>query len=79
MTQRPIGNIYVTDEDGTREVTFSHHNLYEQSLGLFSKAVNGDGRPSADGVDVIKSLAVALAVKKSAVIGRIVNVDYGNI
>jgi len=79
MTQRPIGNIYLTDEDGTREVTFSQHNLYQQSLGLFAQAVNGDGRPSADGVDGIKSLAVALAVKKSAVTGCIVNVDYGNI
>jgi 1,5-anhydro-D-fructose reductase (1,5-anhydro-D-mannitol-forming) len=79
MTQRPVGEIFLTNEDGTREVAFDDHNLYAHSLGLFARAVNGEGRPSADGMDGIKSLAVALAVKKSAVTGCTVNVDYGNI
>ena len=79
MTQRPTGIIYLADEDGTREVAFDDHNLYVYSLGRFAKAVNGEGRPSADGLDGIKSLAVALAVKKSAATGCAVNVDYGNI
>ena len=79
MTQRPTGIIYLADEDGTREVAFDDHNLYVHSLGRFAKALNGEGRPSADGLDGIKSLAVALAVKKSAVTGCAVNVDYGNI
>ena len=41
MTQRPVGSIYLTDEDGIREVSFSQHNLYQQSLGLFAKAFTG--------------------------------------
>lgn len=79
MTQRPVGEIFLSNEDGTREVAFDDHNLYAHSLGCFAKAVNREGRPSADGLDGIKSLAVALAVKKSAVTGCTVNVDYGNI
>ena len=41
MTQRPVGNIYLTDESGTREVTFIQHNLYQQSLAQFAKALTG--------------------------------------
>jgi 1,5-anhydro-D-fructose reductase (1,5-anhydro-D-mannitol-forming) len=44
---------------------------------LFAEAVKGNGRPSADGVDGIKSLAVAIAVKKTATSGQSVRVEYG--
>ncbi len=79
MTQAPAGEIFLTTKDGTNPVPFSDHNLYERSLGLFYQATRGEGRPSADGVDGVKSLAVALAVKEAATTGREVTVDYGGI
>ncbi len=79
MTQRPIGEIFLTDENGTREISFDDHNLYVRSVGNFSNAVTGSGRPTADGRDGIMSLAVALAVKDSATTGKAMDVDYGNI
>ncbi|MCC1492906.1 Gfo/Idh/MocA family protein [Cognatishimia sp. F0-27] len=77
MTQRPVGEITLTDADGPRPIAFDAHNLYVRSLGLYYAATRGQGRPSADGVDGIKSLAVALAVKEAAETGREVVVDYG--
>ena len=47
-----------------------------RSLALFADAVAGRGRPSADGVDGVKSLAVALAVREAAQTGRAVRVNY---
>ena len=41
-----------------------------------AEAVAGRGRPAADGVDGVKSLAVALAVREAARTGRAVRVDY---
>jgi 1,5-anhydro-D-fructose reductase (1,5-anhydro-D-mannitol-forming) len=79
MTQRPIGEITLVDENGSREISFDDHNLYIRSVCKFSEAVDGSGRPSADGRDGIKSLAVALAVKESATTGNAINVDYGNL
>ena len=79
MTQQPIGEIWVIDEKGREDITFSNHNLYVRSMGLFDAAVKGTGQPSADGIDGIKSLAVALAVKQAAETGTRVTVDYGGV
>jgi len=79
MTQRPLGEISLTDESGTHSVPFRNHNLYSRSIGLFAEAVKGNGRPSADGVDGIKSLAVAMAVKEAATSGQSVRVNYGGL
>lgn len=77
MTQQPVGEIQLVDQTGRHEIPFVPHNLYARSLGLFQAAVEGLGRPSADGIDGIKSLAVALAVLEAAKSGRAVDVDYG--
>jgi len=79
MTQRPVGEIILRTEDGEETVGFADHNLYVRSLGLFHDAVKGSGRPAADGVDGVKSLAVAAAVAEAATSGRRVAVDYGGI
>jgi 1,5-anhydro-D-fructose reductase (1,5-anhydro-D-mannitol-forming) len=79
MTQQPVGEI-VLRKDGTEEpLPFGDHNLYARSMGLFMDAVAGKGAPSATGVDGIKSLAVALAVKDAATTGQRVAVDYGGL
>ncbi|MCK7611051.1 Gfo/Idh/MocA family protein [Roseibium sediminicola] len=77
MTQEPTGEIVLVDADGEHAIPFAKHNLYEYALGLFKGAVAGTGAPSADGVDGIKSLAVALAVREAAQTGQAVTVNYG--
>ncbi|MET1412862.1 Gfo/Idh/MocA family oxidoreductase [Roseibium sp. HPY-6] len=77
MTQEPVGEIRLVDQSGESPVTFQAHNLYHRALGLFTNAVRGNGSPSADGVDGIKSLAVAHAVRQAAQSGSAVRVDYG--
>lgn len=76
MTQPPVGEITLFNEAGTQPVTFATHNLYARSMGLFASAMRGEGQPSASGVDGVKSLAVAEAVKQAATSGRATLVDY---
>jgi len=79
MTQRPVGEILLRDASGDARVSFADHNLYERSMGLFMAAVDRRGQPSATGVDGVKSLAVAAAVKRAATSGRRVAVEYGGL
>lgn len=79
MTQRPVGEIILRTAAGTEELPFSSHNLYSRGIDLFHAAARGAGRPAADGVDGVKSLAVAAAVAEAARSGRRVAVDYGGI
>lgn len=79
MTQRPVGEIVLVDGEGQHHIPFSDHGLYVRSLWHFTKAVAGAGQPSADGVDGVKSLAVALAIRESAEKERAVRVDYGGL
>jgi len=76
MTQRPVGEVELVTEKGREAVRYSTHNLYERAVGQFNDAVAGKGRPSADGWDGIKSLAVAMAVRDAAASGRKVAVNY---
>ena len=50
-------------------------DLYARSLGLFHKAIGGEGAPSATGGDGVWSLAAAEAALQSAKSGRAVAVD----
>lgn len=77
MTQQPAGDIRLVSASGEMQIPFDTHNLYEHSLKLFADAVKGRGAPSADGVDGVKSLAVALAVRDAAQSGTAVRVNYG--
>ncbi|MCC5985578.1 MAG: Gfo/Idh/MocA family oxidoreductase [Rhodobacteraceae bacterium] len=79
MTQRPAGEITLRTAAGAEDLPFEKHNLYARGLDLFSAAVRGEGRPAADGVDGVKSLAVAAAVAEAARGGRRVAVDYEGI
>jgi 1,5-anhydro-D-fructose reductase (1,5-anhydro-D-mannitol-forming) len=74
MTQRPIGTVTIRRGDLEEEVSVEHENLYERSVRCFNAAVHGEGEPAATGVDGMRSLAVALAVRKSAETGRTVGV-----
>ena len=78
-TQNPTGEMTLTNANGSRQIEFSNHNLYARSMQKFVDAVNGNGSPSATGLDGIKSLAVAMAVKEAATSGASVDIDYGGL
>lgn len=79
MTQRPTGEVILRNTAGEEALPFADHNLYARGLSLFVDAVRGGGRPAADGVDGVKSLAVAAAVAEAARTGRRTAVDYGGV
>lgn len=79
MTQQPVGEIVLRKGNGAEQISFDDHSLYVRAVGKFVDAVNGKGEPAATGIDGIKSLAVALAVKEAAASGRRVAVDYGGV
>lgn len=76
MTQKAVGEVELVTASDRQPVAFDRHDLYGHSLGLFAAAVAGQGRPSADGIDGLKSLAVAMAVREAARTGRAVRVGY---
>jgi len=77
MTQAPVGSVELVDAEGRHAIAFEAGDLYARALDAFADAVAGRGKPSADGIDGVKSLAVALAVREAAGLGRAVRVDYG--
>jgi 1,5-anhydro-D-fructose reductase (1,5-anhydro-D-mannitol-forming) len=75
MTQDPIGRVMFRSESGEHEVPVGdRRDLYEVTLESFTAAVRRAGRPLVDGVDGIRALAVALAVKQAAESGSTVQV-----
>lgn len=79
MTQKPVGEIELVTAEGRERVPYPNYDLYTQGIMDFDAAVAGKGRPAADGIDGLKSLAVALAVRESARTGRKFRVDYGGV
>ena len=75
MTQKPIGSVILRTEKGEEELSFDRGDLYTRSLGLFHKAIRGEGAPSATGEDGVWSLAAAEAALLSAKSGRAVAID----
>jgi 1,5-anhydro-D-fructose reductase (1,5-anhydro-D-mannitol-forming) len=79
MTQAPVGEITLRTDAGEEALPFSDHNLYLRAMNLFHAAVQGHGQPAADGIDGVKSLAVAAAVAEAATTGQRVAVNYGGL
>ncbi len=77
MTQQPVGEIELVTQAGREAVPYSNHNLYAYGISQFCAAVAGVGSPAARGMDGVKSLAVAEAVRAAAQTGRQVTVNYG--
>ncbi|WP_308342143.1 Gfo/Idh/MocA family protein [Roseobacter insulae] len=77
MTQEPVGTVELVTASGREAIAFSGHSLYAQGVAEFVEAMSGTERPAADGVDGIKSLAVALAVRQAAQTGTRVEITYG--
>jgi 1,5-anhydro-D-fructose reductase (1,5-anhydro-D-mannitol-forming) len=79
MTQNPIGSIELVTASGRETIAFDTHDLYQEGVRRFHAAVAGDGDPAATGVDGVKSLAVALAVRDAAARGVRVAINYGDV
>ncbi|WP_147125326.1 Gfo/Idh/MocA family protein [Shimia ponticola] len=73
------GTFELTDKDGTRMVGAEGGSPYDYAADRFTAACRGEGAPAADGVDGIKSLAVAMAVVTAAQSGHRTAVDYGGV
>ncbi len=77
MTQRPIGSVTLRTEAGEEQLAIDHGNLYVRSVSRFHDAIRGTGRPSANGADGVRSMALAIAAAESARTGREVAVEPG--
>ncbi len=77
MTQDPVGAVTLVTEAGRQAVSFADHNLYAHGVARFMAAVAGQGSPAASGLDGVKSLAIALAVRTAAQSGQRQTIDYG--
>jgi 1,5-anhydro-D-fructose reductase (1,5-anhydro-D-mannitol-forming) len=75
MTQRPIGTVSIVKHGSEEAIPVVHENLYERSVRCFNAAMRGEGEPAATGADGVRSLAVALAVRESALQGKTVQVS----
>jgi 1,5-anhydro-D-fructose reductase (1,5-anhydro-D-mannitol-forming) len=69
-------NHHLRNASGEKELPIEHENLYRRALAAFNSAVRGEGQPSATGEDGVRSLAIALAVLKSARTGEQVEIHY---
>jgi 1,5-anhydro-D-fructose reductase (1,5-anhydro-D-mannitol-forming) len=77
MTQDPVGEVYLSRNGVTSEVSLGpRENLYTHIVRHFNSAVRGQGQPFASGQDGIRSLAVGLAVLESTKTGQRVPVKY---
>ncbi|QLF71848.1 Gfo/Idh/MocA family oxidoreductase (plasmid) [Peteryoungia desertarenae] len=78
MTQNPIGSVELVTGSGRQTIAFEQHDLYREGVRRFQAAVAGEGEPAATGLDGVKSLAVALAVRDAAERGVRIAVNYGD-
>ena len=78
LRQEPDGDV-VLSRFGRDDVALDvgdREGLYDRTLRIFADAVSGGGEPTATGVDGVRSLAVALAIQRSAQGGQTVHVQY---
>lgn len=75
MDQEPIGTILLRDASGEREVEpADRRDLYDVNVDAFAAAVRGEGTPTATGLDGLRAVQVALAVRAAAESGRRVSI-----
>ena len=75
MVQDPVGTILLRDSSGEREVEpEDRRDLYEINVAAFAAAVRGEGTPTATGLDGLRAVQVALAVREAAESGRRVSI-----
>ena len=76
MMPDPVGEVLLRREDELEPVDVGErYPIYERVVERFDAAVRGDGEPVATGEDGVRSLEVALAIRRSAAEGRAVTVS----
>jgi 1,5-anhydro-D-fructose reductase (1,5-anhydro-D-mannitol-forming) len=77
MTPEPIGEVWLRDASGDREIDVSdRRHTYDITLDHFTRAVRGEGRPLVDGHDAVNAMAVCASILESARSGLHVSVDF---
>ena len=75
MVQDPVGTILLRDSNGERVVEpEDRRDLYEINVAAFAAAVRGEGAPTATGLEGLRAIQVALAVREAAESGRRVSI-----
>lgn len=77
MTQRAVGAVLLRTDAGEEMLSLDQENLYRRSVRAFQAAMRGEGQPSANGEDGVRSLAVGLATLEAAKTGRETPIDPG--
>lgn len=77
MAQDPKGEITLVNAEGQTKVPFDTHGLYEAVIRDFEAAVMGHTKPAASGVDGLKSVIIAQAVREAALTGVCQPINYG--
>ena len=73
----PLGEVFLRDGQGSRQYSRGPTDeLYRRGIRAFAEAIVGLGEPIATGIDGLRSLAVALAIRDAAATGRRVEVNY---
>ncbi len=71
MRADPGGSLALIGPAGVREIEFPlHRDAYEVTLEAFAAACAGSGAPAISGIEGLRALSVALAVKQSSTSGR---------
>lgn len=65
MSQTPGGTVVIRTAAGDEQMPLIQENYYARGVRAFQEAIAGRGRPAATGEDGLKSLAVALAARRS--------------
>jgi 1,5-anhydro-D-fructose reductase (1,5-anhydro-D-mannitol-forming) len=79
MTQDPVGQVFLVDGTGEREIEVSdRRDLYDIALTDFASAVSGTGRPAVTGREGLAAYAVAQAALDSSRTGLAVRVEPAN-
>jgi 1,5-anhydro-D-fructose reductase (1,5-anhydro-D-mannitol-forming) len=75
MSQRPGGTVAIRTAAGEEQLKLTHENYYVRGLRAFHDAIAGRGQPVCTGEDGLRSLAVALAARRSAESGRVEKIE----
>ena len=75
MAQKPAGTVALRDKDGERPLDLDPEDYYVRGTRAFVATIRGEGRPVATGEDGLRSLAVALAARRSAQSGKAERVE----
>lgn len=75
MSQTPGGTVAIRTAAGETQIELNHENYYVRGLRAFHDAIAGLGSPVATGEDGVRSLAIALAARRSVESGRAESVE----